>query len=43
MDVDKEPRRPAAGLASSAAGTPMGTSNEFRTAVILAGSRAEVA
>jgi hypothetical protein len=43
MDMDRGPRRPAARLPSSAAGTPMGTSNEFRTAVILTGSRAEVA
>jgi hypothetical protein len=39
--MDKGPRRPAAALPSSAAGTPMGTSKEFRTAVILRG--AEVA
>jgi hypothetical protein len=41
--MDTGPRRPAAGLPSSAAGTPMGTSSEFRTAVILQGQGAEVA
>jgi hypothetical protein len=41
--MDKGPRCPAAGLPSPAAGTPMGTSNEFRTAVILTGRGADVA
>jgi hypothetical protein len=41
--MDNGPRRPAAGLPSSAAGTPMGTSSEFRTAVILQGRGAELA
>jgi len=41
--MDREPRRPAAGLPSSVAGTPVGTSSEFRTVVILQGRGAEVA
>jgi hypothetical protein len=41
--MDKGPRCPAAGLPSSAAGTPMGTSNEFRTAVIFRGRGIAVA
>jgi hypothetical protein len=41
--MDKGPRCPAAGLPGSAAGTPLGTSNEFRTAVILTVRGAPVA
>jgi len=41
--VHEGPRPPAARLPSSAAGTPMGTPSEFRTAVILEGRGAEAA
>jgi hypothetical protein len=41
--MDEGPRRPAARPPSFAAGTPMGTSSEFRTAVIPQGRGAKVA
>ena len=41
--MDEGSRRPAAGGSTPAAGTPMGTSPEFRMAVILQGRGAQVA
>jgi hypothetical protein len=40
--MDEGPRCPAARRPSSAAGTPMGTSSEFRAAVIPQGRGAKV-